>query len=211
MKKKLSKEQIAAEVNNYLAAIIHFSHKMYVNSPIIDKEDLMQAGMVGLINGLNGYDKKKSNGAKKSSYIIHCIRSEMMDEANKFFGVFRLPHAKKLKLNKFFKQGMTKEKLIKDLSLSAKEYNELYNLVQISTINEITSNTDIEKIIDKKSNINDFQKLLVELNLTEKERTLLSLRGAGYTFNEIGNILGLDTSVARNQFFSLIKKIKKDN
>lgn len=210
MKKKLTKEQIAAEINNYLAAIIHFSHKMYVNSPIIDKEDLMQAGMVGLINGLNGYDKKKSNGAKKSSYIIRCIRSEMMDEANKFFGVFRLPHAKKLKLNKFYKQGMTKDKLIKELSLSNKEYNELYNLVCISTINESTSMIDIEKIIDSKDGDN-FQKLLSELNLTEKERNLLSLRGAGYTFNEIGNILGLDTSVARNQFVLLVKKIRKDN
>ena len=48
----------------------------------IDKDDLIQEGYIGLINGIDTYNDKKG---KLNSYLYICIKNRMINYCNKVF------------------------------------------------------------------------------------------------------------------------------
>lgn len=211
IKKKPTKKQLISEeeeLQNYLGAVIFFSKKMYFNSSVISHEDLMQAGVIGLINGLRSYNPKKSKGSKKETYIISCIRREMMEEANKFYGVFKIPHPKKLTLNKFINmndKNSSKEEIIKQLGLSEKEYGDLLMLSTKGDSSELTEAVEDDFKFDL-----SLETVLNELNLSDKEKELLTLKLDGHTYKYIGKRFGAHKETVRTQYLKLIKRIKEE-
>lgn len=80
----LSKKYLEEELSKYIGIILFFANKTYCKSHIVDKEDIIQAGIIGMIKGLEKYDVKKANNSKKTSYISQCIKNNIYKEANKF-------------------------------------------------------------------------------------------------------------------------------
>lgn len=180
---------------------------MYTNSSVVDRNDLIQAGMLGLLNGLKSYNPIKSKGAKKETYILNCIRREMMDEANKFYGPFKIPHEKKLLLNKFiklFNKKSSKKDIKKILELSDKEYGELLHLSKNNNVQQL----DNLNLITLPSFTDDIDSILNSFHIKEYEKQLIKLRLDGHTYKYIGFVLGFHAETVKQQYNKLLNKIK---
>ncbi len=55
------------------------NHYMAQAPPHIERDDLMQAGLIGLIEGIDRFDPTR--GTKLSTYVVHRIRHEVVAEA----------------------------------------------------------------------------------------------------------------------------------
>ena len=180
---------------------------MKKNTNVIDRDDLVQSGLIGILNGLKTYDPKKARGFKKTTYILKCIRAEMMEEANKFYGPFRLPHEKKLSLNKLCKllnKQYSKEDIKKSLSLSEKEYEEI-----LSIIKSCSSIQNIEEcLLPAKTTKASIDDTINNLPLSKEEIELLKYRIDGYTYSEIASFMNSHKETVRNKFLKLLSKIK---
>ena len=74
------------------------------------REDAMQAGYIGLINGLRNKDKVKSN---LRGYLYRCVTNEMIKEVSKLHRPFSLNNKLFVKLLKYKKlKGMGAAKLL---------------------------------------------------------------------------------------------------
>lgn len=192
-----------------MAAVISFASKTYTNSPVVDDSDLMQAGVIGLINGLRSYDPKKSKGSKKSTYILHCIKREMIEEANKFYGPFRLPNIKKLNLNKLTKlleeNKLSKKEIITTLGISNREYEELLKIAPHKESSKISS-----EIVEKQNTpyVEPIEELLEVYELSDMEKNIVALRLNGYTYKFISQKFGLSEETIRQRHIKILSKIR---
>lgn len=62
----------------------------YINSPL-EKEDLVQEGMIGLLAAINSYNSDK--GAKFNTYASRCINNSMQSALRKFSRLKDIPQA----------------------------------------------------------------------------------------------------------------------
>lgn len=183
---------------------------MCLNSSVVDKNDLMQAGLYGLMKGLKSFNPQKSKGSQKSTYLIHCIKREIMDEANKFYGPFRLPHAKKLKLNKFaryFTKHDPRDFIKSKLSLSDKEFDEFANLIKFGLKQTQIDNDEVFYVPEFYEQIDDLLKILT---LSDYEIKIFKLKLEGHSFKEISKLHGFHVETVRKNYIKLILKLKKN-
>lgn len=202
---------IEKELQNYIGAIIRLSNQMYLESNISDKDDLIQAGTIGLINGLKSFsaEKAKKSGAKKSTYIIQCIRNAILQEANKFYGPLSLPYNKSLRLTTFkklFKQGVEPENIKLVLNMDEDEYKQIYSLLDLSKVSELS-----DSIIDSKSTFNndpDMSQIWNSIDLSKEEKEILQLKLSGMTYSKMAEHFSLSRETMRTKVHKILEKIR---
>lgn len=188
---------------------------MYMESSVCDRDDLVQAGMIGMLDGLEHYnaEKAKSLKTKKSTYVIGCIRNAMLEEANKFYGPLRLPHRKKLRLNAFkrmISDGASKEEIQTAMDMGDNEYDDLQRLSGHSRRDTVQIPHDLEDIsIPQPSETSsDF---LSGKSLTEDEQNILYMRLIqNMTYSEIGAVYGVKRETMRKRVLAILNKLRQD-
>lgn len=201
---------IEQELKNYLGAIVKYANRMYLESSVSDKDDLIQAGTIGMINGLNSFDpeKAKQTGTKKTTYVIQCIRNAILQEANKFYGPLSLPHNKRLRLNAFKKllnRGLEASEIKTLMKMSDAEYERLEDIVKIADCVAVT-HTLVDATSEQEKE--DLLALLEDMELTDDERQLLRFKIEGMTYSQIAEHYGLSRETMRKRAHKLFDKIK---
>jgi RNA polymerase sigma factor (sigma-70 family) len=199
------------ELKNYIGAIRKAANDMYLESNVCDKDDLEQAGILGMISGLNSFSpvRAKAAGTKKTTYVIQCIRNSVMQEANKFYGAVSLPHNKRLRLNSFRKllnKGLPKEDIKTLLRMSDTEYANLERIAKLGQVNPVP-----ESLVDETRTEDDAAELfslLEEVKLTDDERQLLRFKLEGQTYTQIAEHYGLSRETMRKRVHKVIEKIR---
>ena len=206
---------IEKELKNYIGAIVKFSKQMYLESTVSDKDDLIQAGTIGMINGLKTFspERAKAAGTKKTTYVIQCIRNAILQEANRFYGPLSLPHNKRLRLNAFKKlqsRGVSKRDIKTAMKMSDAEYSQLEAIIrvgQIVPVPEALPSDDDQTMVthDKHS---DLASLLEEVQLDDEEKQLLRFKLEGMTYSQIAEHYGLSRETMRKRVHKVLEKIR---
>lgn len=192
-------------------------YKLSSKFPNVPKEDLYQAGVIGLIKAYNNYDK--NSNTKFTTYAYNYIFGEMY-ELNNSSNTIKLNKDilkiyKKIEQARFLlTQKNSKEPTIKEISsfLNIEEtiIQDIYNATRT-----IMSTDEDNKIIDSISSKNNNIDSKIDLNdsinnLSEEERKIIILRYyKDLTQQEIANYLGLSqVKVSRYEQKSLTKMYK---
>lgn len=164
--------------------LVVFLAKKYENAGV-DLEDLVSIGNIGLIKGINTFNKEKN--IKLATYISRCIDNEIL--------MF-------LRKNKKNKQEVSIEE-----SLSADvDGNELHLEDVIGTEKDMISK-NIEERQDKKVMLEEIKKL------KERDRSIIILRygllgSDEYTQKEVAEKLGISQSYISRIEKKVIKRLK---
>jgi len=203
------------ELKKYISTIHYFAKRMYVESSVCDKDDLVQVGMMGMMDGLRYFNKQKSIelNTKKSTYVIGCIRNAMLEEANKFYGPLRLPHRKKLRLNTFKKMvdsGTDKTDICSKMKMSDNEFSDMSRLARQSRKDTILLPIDLEDI--KNTEPEDIPgDVFSGKNLTNDEKRILDMRiFQNMTYAEVGKSFGVKRETMRKRVLSIFSKIREE-
>jgi len=192
------------DIEQYIGAVYSFSKRMYYSNNVIDTDDLIQAGFIGLLSGIRSF--KRGKGTKKSTYVIWCIRRAIMEEANKFYGPFKIPHAKKLLLNKFIKlvaKNATKAQIVKQLELSNNDYELFTNLLG----KDITIEIPLTLVDSVK--YSDHLEDILSINLSNIDKQILGFRLNNYTYANIALITKLEESEVKSRYLKVLERIKE--
>lgn len=201
------------ELKNYMGAIVKYSNQMYLESTVSDIDDLMQAGTMGMINGLRSFSEERAAeaGTKKTTYVIQCIRNAILQEANKFYGPLSLPHNKRLRLNAFKKlvhKGVSREDIKTAMKMTDTEYNDLVAITKVAKVVPVP-----DTMIDAQSAIEnnelDLSSLLEDVDLTDDEKQLLKFKLSGLTYSQIAEHYGLSRETMRKRVHKVWAKIRK--
>jgi RNA polymerase sigma factor (sigma-70 family) len=203
------------ELKKYISTIHYFAKRMYFESSVCDKDDLVQVGMLGMIDGLRHFNKQKSTElkTKKSTYVIGCIRNAMLEEANKFYGPLRLPHRKKLRLNAFKKMvdnRVEKSVICKKMKMSDAEFDTMVRLAKQARKDTILLPIDLEDInnVEPEDIPGD---VFCGKNLTDDEKNILDMRiFRNMTYAEIGKTFGVKRETMRKRVISIFSKIREE-
>ncbi len=181
--------------------------------PNVLVDDLIQAGMIGLIEAQQNYDSTK--GASFETYAGIRIRGSMLDEVRKGDWVPRSVHRNNRTISQAihelemkFKRDPTDAEVAKHLEMSLKEYHSALSDINcsrlvgiddlgvsedvISPLEESEENTPFQGVADE-----NFRHALVESikSLPEREALVLSLYyDEELNLKEIGEVLGVSES-----------------
>lgn len=139
-----------------------FLRKYKLNS--LEREDLIQEGMIGLFNAIESYDRQK--GVKFYTYANVCIRNRITNSLQSLW-------------NK--KKNLTDEQDVDDVSIEQNpEDNVIIGEISKSIQNAVVNLSDMEKqvltrYLDKKS----YNQISVELNISSKkvDNILMKIKG----------------------------------
>lgn len=203
------------ELKKYISTIHYLAKRMFMESPVCDREDLVQAGMIGMLDGLEHFDEDKAQEykTKKSTYIIGCIRNAMLEEANKFYGPLRLPHRKKLRLNAFKKMLASEvpEQDIKTaMDMGDNEFQDFLRLLGHSGKGTVQIPHDLEDASIGEP-FDAAKDLFGSKNLSEDEQHILYMRLIQkMTYSEIGSFYGVKRETMRKRVLNILQKLKQE-
>lgn len=196
---------------------------MFVESSVCDKDDLEQAGVIGMIHGLNSYnpDKAKKTKTKKTTYVIQCIRNQILQEANKFLGGVSVPYNRRLKLNKLRKllsENNSKADVIRIMKITEKEFNTLIQIANTfkiwydSTIHTamMPAHDDFEERINEEYERAELNTVIESSCLNEQERQIVKLKLDGLTFQQMAEHFSLCRETIRKKWHAILDKLKKN-
>ncbi|MEM3112628.1 MAG: FliA/WhiG family RNA polymerase sigma factor [Candidatus Anstonellales archaeon] len=208
-------------IQTYAPMIKFIAHRLAMRlPPHISIEDLMSAGMIGLIDAISKYDPQKN--VKFETYAEFRIRGAMLDELRSLDWVPRSVRQKSSKIERLIERlekekgrAVKEEEIASALGMSLEEYYELMKemmglpLLEIKGFGKGSSMPSEEEILqlllDEKEENDPFHNIsLKELkgylakaiqDLNEKEQLILSLYYyEELTLKEIGEVLGLTES-----------------
>lgn len=201
----------SVELKKYIGAIIHHSKKMYLESVVCDMDDLTQAGMLGMMDGLKAFNEEKAKKykIKKSTFVIRCIRTSIMEEANKFYGPLKIPHTKRLRLNSFKKlhnSGTSSSDIKTTMKMGDDEYIEMIRLAELGGKNTVSIPINLED--DNFEPIAD--DIFQGFGLDKNEVELLKLRVLdNLSYNKIAQQYNVGKETMRKRIHRILEKIKK--
>jgi len=204
---------ISNVIDEYTPLVKKIAHHLCLKLPqVIHVEDLIQAGMIGLIEAIEGFNANK--GAAFATYAGIRVRGAMLDEVRRNNWAPRSVHknARKIKAAMQEIQNETKRTakdsdVAKKLGISLTEYHQhiqdssnarLYTLEEVGGNDEFTplmqgpQNCLIERLVK-----DDFTaKLDQEINqLPEKEKNVLVLYyKEDLNLRQVGDVLGVSES-----------------
>ena len=208
-------------------------YSSYLGSAL-DEDDLIQAGMMGLIKALSKYNPGK--GASFKTYAAFWVKEAMLEELEQNSFSIRLPRYKQQELQKImrlkYKYAEVQDEdrcidLIADeLDLPAEKVEEYFSLshrmqtpssLDLISENEIACWEHFESMEDIFEKI-EMRKLLEEAlqTLTEREAAVLKMR-YGWdgeetkTYKEIGEVLNITGSAAYQIEKKALAKIRKSD
>jgi len=204
----------------YTPLIKYIAHRLALRlPPHVSVEDLMSAGVIGLMDALNKFDPAKKVQFK--TYAEFRIKGAMLDELRSLDWVSRSVRQKAAQLEKAFQalekkrgRSVDDEEVAQELGLSLENYYHLVNevngvfLLDIDNLqNKIPKLPEedlIHLLIDEKEkqplqllSLEELKKVLVQAidELSPKEKTVISLYYyEELTLKEIGEVLGFTES-----------------
>jgi RNA polymerase sigma factor for flagellar operon FliA len=211
----LEKPPLEELIEEFLPIINYWANRYaYYGMPVISKEDLVSAGIIGLIEAYHRYDPSKN--VKFKTYAEFRIKGSMLDEIRK---LDIIPRSVKSKINDF-EERLKKlyqelgrmpedEEIAEFMELSLEEYYKFLESIKGITFVDIESlkqrfpELEEESIFDliagdqkedpfEKYALKELQEKLEKAleYLSEKERTVLALYYyEGLTMKEIAKIL----------------------
>lgn len=204
-------DKLIAKYDSFVRKIAyHLIGKLPKNIQI---EDLIQSGMIGLIEAAKNYDFSK--GASFQTYAGIRVRGAMLDEIRKGDWVPRSVHRNSRKISQAIKELENKTgrdardyEIAEYMNISLKEYHQMLkdtNGARLFAFDDLTlSHDDIENLDQSLSpspleNLqkSDFQRILAKgiAELPEKERLVLALYyNEDLNLKEVGHVLGVSES-----------------
>ena len=201
-------------VTTHLELVKRIAHHLLAKLPSnVDVDDLMQAGLIGLIEAASNYNSDK--GASFETYAGIRIRGAMLDEVRKLDWTPRSVHQKYRhvsiaiqKLESEFGRSPTEREIASELNIEIDEYHRiladssscrLFSIEQPSehTDSRIDIADDLDDAPDSRLAADDVRGAVADAirQLPEREQLVLSLYyHREMNLKEIGAILGVSES-----------------
>jgi len=206
------------------------------NIPKTFIEDLVQSGLIGLIQASNGYDSDRKNSVNFKTFATFRIRGEMLDflrEEDSLPRNIRIRNKEKNKLmnDVFLESGrrISPEDMAEYFGMSVEDWISKYETYDVSLVSMDTDRESlngekeyslIDLIIDERAIPSDKLLLMeerrealynyIETSLTEKERLVIkSYYLEDLKMYQIADMMSLTESRVSQINFEAIKKIKK--
>ncbi len=208
------------QLMNYLPLVKYIAGRIAIGLPkSVELDDLINAGVVGLIEAYNNFDKSK--GVKFESYASMRIRGSILDELRAIDWAPRSTRARSRQVEKAIAslenrlgRSPTEEEIAENLDISLGDLYKLLDDVSSTTLlslDELTYGSDDDKPVplidtlqsrersDALSDLerDEMRKLLVESIelLSEQERLVIALYYyEELTLKEIGQVMELSES-----------------
>ena len=218
-------------MENYLHLVKSTAERMHMRLPgEVDVEDLMSAGLFGLMDAINAFDL--SRGVKFETYCTQRIRGAIFDELRAMDWVPRLVRSRTAKLDRVRKKfemqlgrKPTEKELSDRLEVSGSEFKKLSKdskPVSVVSLNRKWFETDSSKDIREIDVIQDHRqedplselqrrdlKLLITKGLSRAERLIVVLYYyEEMTMKEIGITLDLSESRVSQMHSSILARLQ---
>lgn len=188
-------------VLEHLPLVKKVANKIYNRIPegVVDFEELVNTGVIGLIKAIDRYDEKK---AKFSTYAYIKIRGEILDYLRK---LDFLPRSVRGKIKKGEVEDL-KEEIVSFISIEEKLFSESDRFTIKDTLvssnptpeEELILNDMKSRLADAISRLSDREKLILQLIFVEE----LDLKS-------ISEILGISVSRVSQIKTAALKKLKE--
>jgi RNA polymerase sigma factor for flagellar operon FliA len=197
-------------------------------SSVIDENDLMQLGMIGLLDSIERFDPTR--GVKFETYAITRIRGSVQDELRKLDWVPRSVREKVRALDRVTQKiecndtltGSAKN-IARELHMSLDEYRAMLLETQLAMPELVTQGDNGEDILDNiadesQTDVGDrvadqqVKKMLTRLieNLPHQDRLVISLYYyEEMTFKEIASVLRLSESRVFQKHAAILERIRE--
>ena len=173
-------------IERNLRLVAHVCKKY--STAIVEQDDLISIGTIGLIKGINSFDNSK--GVRLSTYVARCIDNEIL---------MHLRSTKKLGAEVFLDEPIGKDK----------DDNTV-------TLQEVLENNDrsVEEIVDIKFKIKKLYGKMKEI-LKDREKLIIELRfglngDKPKTQNQIAEMLGISRSYVSRIETKAINKLANE-
>ncbi len=214
-------------IKSMLPRVREIAYNIYIKfahfEPLMELEDLVHIGVLGLIDAINKFDPAKD--VKFETYAEFRIRGAILDELRKedILPRYKREIVKKVdeainKLSTKYMRHPTEEEIAKELNISVDDVFEALkhkdNSCYLSYSDIEPFLGDIKTLYDPQVNAikNDLKEKLVKalMKLSEKERLVLNLYFyEELTLKEIGEILEISESRVSQIRSQAMKKLKK--
>jgi RNA polymerase sigma factor for flagellar operon FliA len=196
------------------------------SASVIDEKDLLQLGMIGLLDAIERFDPTR--GVKFETYAITRIRGSVQDELRKLDWVPRSIREKMRMLDRASQKihcndilAQSAKKIASELSLTVEEYVEMFHETQQVLPEAVTRGENgeemLENLPDESVDIaarvadDEIRTLLLRTveNLPQQDRLIISLYYyEELTFKEIANILKLSESRVFQKHAAILERIR---
>jgi RNA polymerase sigma factor for flagellar operon FliA len=218
-------------IENYLDLVRYTADRMHARLPgEVDVEDLMQAGLFGLMDAVDAFDLER--GVKFETYCAQRIRGAIFDELRAMDWVPRLVRSRSAKVDRARKslemelgRKPTDQEICERLMVDDSEYRKLHRdsrPVGVVSLNRKWFETDSSKDIREIDVIKDTKqenplselqrddlKLLITKGLSRAERLIIILYYyEEMTMKEIGMTLDLSESRVSQMHSSILARLK---
>ncbi len=203
-----------AQIEQYIPLVKRIAyHLMARLPPSVQQDDLVQAGMIGLLEAMRNYDA--TQGASFQTYARIRIRGAMLDEIRKNDWAPRSVHRKARMVATVVREIENRtgrdardQEIAQELSVSLDEYHQLlqeasghrvfsYEELEVDTHGGVTSFTEREKGPLEGLQKEDFKRGLADAisGLPERERMVMALYyDEELNLREIGAVIGVSES-----------------
>ncbi|MDL1894130.1 FliA/WhiG family RNA polymerase sigma factor [Sphingobacteriales bacterium CHB3] len=197
------------------------------STAVINEEDLLQLGMIGLLDSIDRFDP--SRGVKFETYAITRIRGTVQDELRKLDWVPRSVREKVRTLDKVTQKiecnntlaGSTKH-IAEELQMSVDEYIHMLHETRSATPEAITFGAGTEESLENSIADDDIdpaermgneqvKEMLVTIveNLPSQDRLVIALYYyEELTFKEIANVLRLSESRVFQKHAAILERLR---
>ncbi len=230
---KISNEERNKIILEFLPKINYIVHNLKQEKlpPIVTEEDLINTGILGLIDAINKYDPSK--GVKLTTYAEIRIRGQIIDSLRKLDWIPRNIRQKARQIENAILEiesckgcEATAEEIAEYLGMSVEEYikyaEKISNTALISIENTVSNDegntTQLWQILainddtpDKYVEEEELKQILADIisKLSEKERIVITLYYyEELSMKEIGEIIGLTESRISQIHTKTILKIR---
>ena len=218
-------------LENYLPLVKYTAERLHTKLPDeVDVEDLMSAGIFGLMDAIDGFDLDR--GVKFETFCAQRIRGAILDELRSMDWVPRLVRSRssqveqaRKKLQMELGRPPTHDEICKKLGVSKDEYSKIIkDSSAVGTVSlsrkwfETDSNKDVREIdvLEDGRQVNPFNvaqrrdvKDLITKGLTRAERLIVILYYyEEMTMKEIGVTLDLSESRVSQMHSSILARLK---
>lgn len=175
---EVEQQQRNDQVVEYLPLVQKVVHTIKVNNKDYDHEDLVNIGVIGLMDAIDRYDESQKVPFQNYAYIR--IKGAIIDEIRRNS---RIPRSRMDKLNEYYKakealelelkRTPTEQEIIQRLDVSAKAMESIYDTVtQLASVSldevlytDSDSDTSMMDVIEDKKAINSEENLLLKEKL----------------------------------------------
>lgn len=209
-------------VKRYVNLTRFVSERIFYSSAVVSKEDMVNVGIIGLIDAVEKFDLSKN--VKFITYAYLRVYGSIMDYIRGTEWTPRSVREKMVKIEKTYKSlaersihNPTDEQMADEMKLSLKGYHKLVDglyINQVFSLDEFFNAEDTSsagKVLEAQE-VTENKELvaaIIENRLEEKERTLLSLYYyEECTLKEIASVLNLTEARISQIHTQVIAKIK---